>query len=191
MTADHFPSQADTVIFPEDELRIVRLARQLWGFVWRVALIVSLGYVCYLGISHYFIQTVRVDGISMYPTLRNDDYYLLQRWYYHFYRDPAPRDIVVIKDPSDQTYAVKRIIAGPGDCVYVTDGDIFVNGKRLDEPYLPPRTWTFPAEFPNEQWMIACQQGEYIVMGDNRINSFDSRYYGVVPKNNILGIIFH
>jgi len=191
MTADHSSSQAAAVFFPEDELRIVRLARLFWRVVWRTALVIFLGYLCYLGTSHYLIQTVKVDGISMYPTLRNDDYYILQRWYYHFYRDPAPRDIVVIKDPSNQCYAVKRIIAGPGDSVYVTDGDIFVNGKKLKEPYLPPSTWTFPAELPNEQWMIACQQGEYVVMGDNRIYSFDSRYYGVVPKSNILGIIFH
>jgi signal peptidase I len=176
--------------YPEDGLRLDRLTRLFFMFVWRITLIGGLGYASYLFTSRYIIQTVQVQGISMFPTLHNADRLFLHRWFYNFYRDPRPHDIVVIKDPSDQGYAIKRVIAGPGDFVFLDHGLIYVNGRQLDEPYLPSRTWTFPEGSPSMQWMIGCPDNEYIVLGDNRGDSLDSRCYGAVPRRNILGIVF-
>ena len=75
-----------------------------------------------------------------------------------------------------------------GDAVYVKGGHLFVNGKLLDEPYLPPGTQTYPGPHCREQ-MWVCGMNQYFVLGDNRNNSADSRIYGAVPGQNILGLV--
>jgi signal peptidase I len=112
---------------------------------------------------------------------------LLNRCVY-LVRDPRTNDIVVIRDPSDNSYAVKRIVAGGGDSIYLKSGRVFVNGRELREPYLPPGTPTFANPAVCEQWVV-CGDHQYFVMGDNRNDSADSRIYGPVPRRNILGMV--
>jgi signal peptidase I len=155
------------------------------GLQW--VLLIALSVICYLLISHYVIVPVRVQGQSMLPTLHDADSFFLNRWTYCLH-SPQRGDVVVLKDPSDGTYAVKRIIATEGDAIYLKRGKVYVNGLPLDEPYLNPGTPTYPPAPVNEQ-MVVCGRDRYYVMGDNRNNSFDSRYYGPVPRQNILGAI--
>lgn len=90
----------------------------------------------YYLISHFFVQSVRVVGTSMVPTLQDSQFYLLNRWVLHF-RAPQRSEIVVLRDPLDGGFAVKRVIAVAGDSVYLNDGRIYVNGEKLTESYLP------------------------------------------------------
>ncbi len=147
----------------------------------------AVALASYLVVSHFILQSVQVVGISMQPTLHNSEHYFLNRWIYYF-RSPQRGDLVVIKDPADKGFSVKRIIATSGETVLVRDGVVAVNGTKLDEPYLPKGTRTFPDGSRHEQ-VLTCGSGEYVVMGDNRMNSADSRSYGPVPKGNILGVI--
>ena len=151
------------------------------------ALIGALGCGSYLFISHFILGSVKVIGVSMAPTLRDSDLYLLNRWIY-LVRDPQPNDIVVIRDPTDRAYAVKRIIAGAGDLVYLKNGRVYVNGRELREPYLDPGTPTYTLAKANEA-LVRCGKDQYFVLGDNRKNSTDSREYGPVPRQSILGLI--
>jgi len=146
-----------------------------------------LAVASYLIISQYFVTTVEVVGSSMIPTLRNADHYLLNRWVYHF-REPQRKEVVVLRDPSGACYAVKRVIGVAGDSIYLKDGFVYLNGKKLDEPYLPKDTPTFANGRLRDQ-MIFCGKDQYFVLGDNRMNSADSRSYGPVPRQNILGLI--
>ncbi len=123
----------------------------------------------------------------MSPTLHDSERYVLNRWAYHV-REPQPKDIVVLRDPTDNCYAIKRIVAKQGDAVYIKGGQLFVNGKLLDEPYLPAGTPTYPNPSYREQFVV-CGVGKYFVLGDNRNNSADSRIYGAVPRQNILGLV--
>lgn len=154
-----------------------------------VASIVALAALSYLIISHYILQTVKVVGVSMTPTLADSECYLLNRWVLHV-RDPEPSDIVVIRDPVDQGYSVKRVIARPGDTVYIQGGHVYLNGSILQEPYLPAGTSTWPGPQAREQ-SFRLGKNEFFLLGDNRRNSADSRIYGPVPSRNILGLLVH
>ena len=151
------------------------LAQMRWKLLLKnlffTALIAGLSYGSFYFVTHYVMQSVHVIGQSMSPTLRDDERYVLNRWVYHV-RDPKPSEIVVLRDPADNCYAVKRIVAKQGDT------------------YLPQGTPTFPGPKYDEQMWI-CGVNQYFVLGDNRNNSADSRIYGAVSRQNILGMVVH
>jgi signal peptidase I len=143
----------------------------------------------YFAISHFLLQSVKVVGRSMVPTLYDSQNYLLNRWIYYVHA-PKHHDVVVLRDPSDNGFSVKRIIATPGESVYLKEGKVYVNGCKLTETYLVPGTLTFiNSNVQNE--LILCGKDQYFLLGDNRGNSIDSRTYGPVPRRNILGPLVH
>ena len=147
----------------------------------------ALAFLSYLIISHFFFQSVRVVGRSMVPTLKDSQQYLLNRWIYYV-RAPQRLDVVVIRDPADNGFSVKRIIGVAGDSIDLKEGGVFVNGKKLSEPYLAPLTPTYPFRNTREEFII-CGKDQYYLLGDNRMNSADSRSYGPISRNRILGLI--
>ncbi len=154
---------------------------------YQCAIAFIVGLISYFIFSHYVFQSVQVVGESMAPTLYDSQQYLLNRMIYHF-RDPKRSDVVVLKDPQVKGFAVKRIIAGAGDRVDLRSGKVYVNGRRLSEPYLLPNTPTFP-NYTEKEKTIFLGKDQYFVLGDNRNNSADSRIYGPVPRRSILGLI--
>ncbi len=97
------------------------------------ALVVILGaLLCYFVISNFFLQSVRVTGVSMQPTLRHAQHCFLNRWIFQV-RAPARGDIVVIRDPVDRTLAVKRVVGVPGDIIQ-SKGQVVLNGKPFPSP---------------------------------------------------------
>lgn len=167
---------------PLPDWRFTRGCRQAM----QVLFVAALGLASYFIFSRYVVQCVQVVGSSMQPTLHNSDRCLLNRWIYHV-REPHRYDVVVLKDPAGG-YAVKRIIAVGGDLISIKEGSVFVNGQKLDEPYLPAKTPTFPTGQGNSA-SFALEKGRYFVMGDNRLNSADSREYGAIPRQSILGAV--
>jgi len=165
--------------------RAVPFARQAYQCLW----VAALAAASYFFISHVIVQSVQVVGFSMTPTLHDSERYLLNRWVYHL-RAPQRSEVVAIRDPADHGFSVKRIIAASGDRVYLKDGNVYVNGCRLAEPYLATGTLTFPPPIAREQ-LITYGKDQYYVLGDNRNNSADSRLYGPIPRQSILGLIMH
>jgi len=175
-------------VTPEPGRDYVGLGRVIIQQFVSCMLVAALAYGCFQFITHFVLQSVQVVGSSMLPTLHDSERYVLNRWVYHL-REPQPKDIVVLRDPEDNCYAVKRIVAREGDRVFVNkEGKIFVNGKLLNEPYLPPGTRTFASlKVPEQLWV--CGTNRYFVLGDNRNNSADSRIYGAVSRQDILGLV--
>jgi signal peptidase I len=148
-------------------------------------MLVGLGMVSYTLITHFVFESVQVDGESMVPTLQNSGSYWLNRFAY-LKSEPQQCDIVALKDPQDNALVVKRIIALPGQSVYLDHGKVYVDSQPLSEPYLPGKTLTFAYE-KNESEFFVMGKDEFFVLGDNRGNSTDSRVFGAVPRQNILG----
>jgi signal peptidase I len=153
--------------------------------IYLVVVVLSYGFFQF---SHkHLLQTVQVDGLSMSPTLPNAKCYLLNRVVYMI-REPNLKDIVVLEDPETHGFAIKRVIARPGDSVFLKNGQVFVNGCLLSESYLERDTKTFTAG-QHRAALWVCGDNQFFVLGDNRNNSADSRVYGVVPRQNILGMV--
>ncbi len=123
-----------------------------------------------------------VTDRSMLPTLQENSIYLINKYLYHFTR-PKRGDIVVLrKFPFAPDPYVKRAIGLEGETIQIKNGEVYINGERLNEPYAVGRT------YPN-LGPYTMEKGNYFVLGDNRLDSMDSRHFGTVPLHRIEGKI--
>lgn len=123
---------------------------------------------------------IRVESVSMQPNLYEGDFVLVNRIAYRFGL-PERGDIIVFRYPPnpEETPYIKRVIGLPGDIVRVAEGKVFINDVALSEPYLQVPTGQ------NGTWTVT--ENAIFVMGDNRGSSSDSRNWGLVPYENIIG----
>lgn len=177
-----------------------------------MAVIVALALGLALAIQAWLIKPYQIPSESMEPTLDVGQRVLVNRFIYHF-KDPKPGDIVVFHPPtgadsgtecgvtpkngepcpkptageSSQNF-IKRIVAGPGDTLAVRNGHPVVNGvEKTDEPYIRPSATCAVCNLPKA---IKIPPGYYFMMGDNRGESDDSRFWGPVPRSWIIGKAF-
>jgi signal peptidase I len=154
------------------------------SFVRDLLEVVVLALALYI-IINFAVQTIHVMGPSMENTLQNNDFLVASKISYHLH-NPQRGDIVVFK-PSNGSSSdyIKRIIAEPGDRLRIVHAEVFINGHKLKEDYLPePWTWSDTWNQGNEDVVPA---GSYFVMGDNRNHSTDSRVLGYQKKDQFLG----
>src|ERR1043166_125040 len=152
-----------------------------------VLLLASLSLFGYYFVSRHVATSVVVQGRSMLPTLQDGDRFILNRWSY-YRRRPERGALDVVKDPGHNDFAVKRVIGLPCDALHFKNGEVLVNGKHLLEPYLAPGTQTFLPDTSEKLVILGTDQ--YFLLGDNRANSEDSRYYGPVRRSQIIGSIY-
>lgn len=126
-------------------------------------------------IKRFVVSPIKVNGDSMYSTLKDKDIMILNIIGYRF--DNIKRFDIVVVDGEDE-YLIKRIIGLPGEKIEYKNNKLYVNGKLVKDNYGKKVTKDFKTKVP---------KGSYFVMGDNRTNSLDSRYFGAFKKNKILG----
>jgi signal peptidase I len=152
-----------------------------------VAEVIVLAIILYFGIS-FAVQAVHVEGLSMYATLDDNDYLIANKIDYRLH-PPQRGDIIILRPPTDNSKDfIKRVIALPGERLFIQDGHVYINGHLLDEPYLPEAWTTLNNPAP---WSVGdgavIPANEYFVMGDNRNRSQDSRIFGPIGRDRIDG----
>jgi signal peptidase I len=161
-----------------------------------------------LGLKAWIVNPYRIPSASMEPTLHcarpgddceagSSDRVLANRLIYHF-RDPKRREIVVFNAPEraalvcEKGVYVKRIIGVPGDRWEERDGYVYIDGKRLNEPYVKAERRDHESLELSDilPGATVIPHEKYLMMGDNRSQSCDSRRWGLVPRSAIIGEVF-
>ncbi|HMJ91378.1 MAG TPA: signal peptidase I [Candidatus Acidoferrum sp.] len=151
----------------------------------KFVMVAVLCIVSYFFFSRVVVTAVEVRGSSMSPTLVSGDMVLLNR-FVTITRVPLRGELVVLKDPETGELVVKRIIGLPEEMIQMALDQPYVNGQILAEPYVfHPRK----ALVGGLGRRVLVPKGHFYVLGDNRNNSMDSRAFGTVPRENIVGVI--
>ncbi len=169
-TADDDPLAAIAAAIPAPPRR--RLRRDIVEAL-------GMALLLFLGIQAVMRQFI-VENISMLPTLDPGDRIFVDRVSWRLTSELARGDVVVFRAWDEDKLYVKRIIGLPGDTLAMADGEVFVNGERLDEPYLVQHA-------DESKPSTVLGPDEYFVMGDNRPSSADSRLHGAVERAAIVG----
>ncbi len=138
--------------------------------------------VCY-GVINLLSLRVVVSGVSMEPTLHDGEFLFAIRGIpILLHRD----QVIVLQLDASETLIVKRLIGLPGEIIEIRSQQVYIDGYALVEPYLDEPC--LPDQCPDSFWQLG--QNEYFVLGDNRNNSDDSRFWGVLSQSQILGIVW-
>lgn len=160
-------------------------------FVWDLVKVFVISLLIIWPIRAFVAQPFIVSGTSMEPNFHNGEYLIVNELDYSMHQ-PQRGDIIVFKYPRDtKEYFIKRIIGLPGEEVRIGDGTVTIINKEhpqgfvLKEYYLPQNDLTFPGAAEDSDVKLGAS--EYFVMGDNRLASSDSRFWGPVPASDIVG----
>ncbi len=159
--------------------------------IWEIVEVFFIALIAVVAIKYFLVQPFIVNGASMEPSFYDGDYLLIDELSYRF-KEPERGDVIVFKSPQDQaTYYIKRVIGLPGERIEMQDSSVRIyptydpDGLELEEPYLQ--------EGVRNDWrgniIITLEDGQYFVLGDNRVNSYDSRFWGPLEKDSIVGLV--
>ena len=156
----------------------------IWSWIWSfiVAFIIVGGVYFFLG------RPFTVSGASMYPTLHNGDRMVLSK-----VGDIHRFDVVILKAPDENVEYIKRVIGMPGDTVEMRSGVLYINGKKVDQPFINTEALAKQTVFMDDFTLESLTgeskvpEGKYFVLGDNRGVSKDSRMIGFIDRSAIEG----
>ncbi|EAF1394992.1 type I signal peptidase SipZ [Listeria monocytogenes] len=158
--------------------------KRLWSWIWAAVLAVLIAVI----IRFYLFVPILVDGISMMPTLHNDDRVIINR-----FGNVDRFDVIVFRESDGKEY-IKRVIGLPGDTVEYKEDQLYINGKKYNEPYLDTYKEKLKDGYLTDDYSSKDQldggkipKDTYFVLGDNRRASKDSRIIGPIPFSKVLG----
>lgn len=154
-------------------IKTKEIFKEFWIYIILIALIIL--------IKLYIVTPVKVNGTSMIDTLHDSDIMILNKLSYKF-NDIKRFDIVVVDDKEE--LIIKRVVGLPGEYIEYKNNKLYVNGKYIKEEFSHKYTDDFSI---NELEATKIPEDCYFVLGDNRVNSKDSRIIGFIPKEQILG----
>jgi len=167
------------------------LGKFLLEFIQSIVLALAVFVLFYLFVA----QPNEVKGSSMFPNFKDKQYLLTEKISYQF-NNPQRGDVVIFKAPASEPCAadeceyIKRVVGVPGDKVMVKEGDVYLNGEKLDQSFLPEMVYSSPGEYMEEGVEKEVPEGKYLCFGDNRPNSRDGREFGPIDRDLIIGKAF-
>lgn len=166
----------------------MNVVRKIYYFLLDTVQTFLIAAAVFLVIYVFLFRPFEVKGESMYPNFYDKEYVLTNLILLRF-QAPARGDVIVFKAPPDpEKDYIKRVVAIPGDTVSIKDGKVYINGALLDESaYLSSDIKTYPGAFLSEGKVVQVPEDEYLVLGDNRLYSSDSREWGFVRRDAIIG----
>lgn len=161
--------------------------RRLGAFFLDVLEVVVFAVGIFFFVYLLIMRPHKIKGASMSPNYPDSEYLLTEKVTYYL-RDPERGDVVVFTPPISNTDEfIKRVIAVPGERLMIKDGRVYINDQLLTEPYLANTVITSGGTYLPDNEEFTVPAGEYMVFGDNRPNSSDSRYWGPITKKVISG----
>jgi len=158
--------------------------RKALSTVLDIVVIVAAAFAIAMLVQAFLIKPFTIHQVSMEATLNEGDRILINRVTYHF-RDPKLGDVIVFHSPVTRGEdLVKRVIAVGGQTISISNGKVYINGTVIDEPYLLEQG--FAGDYPE----TLVPAGQLFVMGDNRNNSGDSRFFGPIDRKAVIGCAF-
>lgn len=164
------------------------ILRKIYAFLIDSVQTFLIAAAIFLVIYAFLFRPFEVNGDSMYPNFHNQEYVITNLIILRF-QTPKLGDVVVFKAPPDPSKDyIKRVIGLPGDTVSIKDGHVYLNGNLFDESaYLKPDVKTYGETYLKDNDSVKVPADEYFVMGDNRSYSSDSREWGFVKKDELIG----
>jgi len=164
--------------------------RQLWAFFLDFLETIVVSLAIFAVVYLFLFQPHQVEGRSMMPNFHNGEYILTDKISYRIH-EPKRGDVVVFHSPQDaRVDFIKRIIGVPGDTVEVKQGHVYLNNQKLEEAFINDPGKVAQGRYLREGVVSEVPVGQYIVMGDNRLHSSDSREWGLVSAESIVGRAF-
>ena len=169
----------------------MEILRKLYSFLLDSIQTFLIAAAVFLVIYVFLFRPFEVKGDSMFPNFHDGEYILTNLIVLRF-ENPKLGDVIVFKAPPDPSLDyIKRVIGTPGDTVMVNNGNVYLNGKLLNQSsFLNSTVKTYGQTFLKDGQEIKVPQNDYFVMGDNRPYSSDSREWGFVPRSSIIGESF-
>lgn len=164
------------------------ILKKIWVFFLDFVETIVIALAIFVVVYQFLFQPHQVKGSSMEDNFHDGEYLLTDKVSYRF-KTPQRDDVIVFKAPQNEDFDyIKRIIAMPGEQIMIDNNQIFVNGALVNESgYLDADVVTRPGLFLKEDIPVTIPPNAYFVMGDNRTNSSDSRDWGFVPSENLVG----
>ncbi len=162
-----------------------KIFKNFFSGLWEIIEVLAIALVIVVVVRTYLVQPFLVSGASMYPTFSDGNYLIIDKLSYRF-KEPERGEVIVFHYPKDHsTFYIKRIIGLPGEKIVSENGKIKIikdnKEQKLNESYL--------RDSFHDNFSYSLGKDEYFVMGDNRNRSSDSRYWGPVKTDEIVGLV--
>ncbi len=166
-------------------------AQTIGSFIWELVRVFIIALAIIVPLRIFVAEPFIVSGSSMVPNFHNREYLIIDKISYRS-NEPDRGEVIVLRYPKDPSqYFIKRIIGLPGETIKVDQGSVYIyneanpTGLKLEEEYLPNDGITFGSNDP-----VTLGSDQYYVLGDNRLASSDSRVWGILPEEDIIGKVW-